>query len=157
MLHHQLYDVKRKFADPRLAVTAQRNSTNIDAVDVVKRLQKSALRIMKRGTGPNFMHATQKKAQQDQRSDNYFDPLSVKNPLLQGEISTKVRSIRARSARILITSLKYYECHRITHSYHYTLKNNDLYYSLMSSNVTKYLTRASRSNTGTRPDRTLII
>ena len=30
-----------------------------------------------------------------------------------------------------------------------TLKNNDLYYSLMSSNVTKYLTRASRSNTGT--------
>ena len=92
MLHHQLYDVKRKFADPRLAVTAQRNSTNIDAVDVVKRLQKSALRIMKRGTGPNFMHFTQNKGQQEQQSAEYFDPLSVKNPLLQGEISTKGRA-----------------------------------------------------------------
>jgi len=60
-----------------------------------------------------------------------------------------VRSVRARSARILITSLKYYECHCITQSYHYTLKNYDFYYSLMSSNITKYLTRASRSNTGT--------
>ena len=50
MLHHQLYDVKRKFADPRLAVTAQRNSTNIDAVDVVKD-SKISTRIMKRGTG----------------------------------------------------------------------------------------------------------
>ena len=61
-----------------------------------------------------------------------------------------VRSVRARSARILITSLKYYEYHCITDSYHYTLKNYDLYYSLMLSNVTKHLTRASRSNTGTR-------
>ena len=51
-------------------------------------------------------------------------------------------------------SPKYYECHSITHSYHYTPKNNDLYYSLMSSNVTKYLTRASRSNTGTLQYRT---
>ena len=67
-----------------------------------------------------------------------------------------VRSVRARSARILITSLKYYECHRITHSYHYTLKNYDLYYFLMSSNVTKYLTRASRSNTGTTWTKLLI-
>ena len=56
-----------------------------------------------------------------------------------------------RNTSVLITSLKYYECHRITHSYHrithsyhrithsyhYTLKNYDLHYSLMSSNVTK--------------------
>jgi hypothetical protein len=38
---------------------------------------------------------------------------------------------------------------RITHSHYYTLKNYDFYYSLMSSNVTKYLTRTSYSNTGT--------
>ena len=76
-----------------------------------------------------------------------------------------VRGVRVRSARILIISLKYHECHhithsyhRITHSYHYTLKNYDSYHSLMSSNVTKYLTRASRSNTGTgdpRDEKTL--
>ena len=47
-----------------------------------------------------------------------------------------VRGVGARSARILVISLKYHECHRITHSYHYTLKNYDSYYSLMPSNVT---------------------
>ena len=39
-----------------------------------------------------------------------------------------VRSVRARSARISITLLKYYEYYRITHSYHYTLN----YHSLVS-------------------------
>ena len=63
--------------------------------------------------------------------------------------SENVRGVRARSARTLVTSLKY---HCITHSCHCTLKNYEYppYYSLLSSNVTKYLTRASRSNTGTR-------
>ena len=60
-----------------------------------------------------------------------------------------VRGVRARSARILITSLKYYAYHRITHLYRYTLKNCDLNYSPISSNATKYSTRASRLNTGT--------
>jgi len=98
MLHHQLYDVKQKYADPRLAVTAQRNSTNIDAVDIVKRLQKSSLRIMKRGTGPNFAHLHQRSKQQQeqlqqqqQQQQEYFDPLTVKNPLLQGEINATER------------------------------------------------------------------
>ena len=104
-----------------------------------------------------------------------------------------VRGVRARSARILITPLKYYECHRITHLYHYRLKYHSLVsltdvvecykilisflirllrgltrvtyttnnshpchsiVSLTRNNTTrmlqKYLTRASRSNTGTR-------
>ena len=61
----------------------------------------------------------------------------------------EVRGVRARNARILIISLKY---HCITHSCQCTLKNYEYpsYYSLLSSNVTKYSTRASRSNTGTR-------
>ena len=56
-----------------------------------------------------------------------------------------VRGVRARSARILIISLK----HCITHSHRYTPDNYEyrLYHSLISSNITKYLTRASRSNT----------
>ena len=37
-----------------------------------------------------------------------------------------------------MVSLKYDEYHRNTHSYHYTLKNYESYYSLMSSNVIKY-------------------
>ena len=50
-----------------------------------------------------------------------------------------VRGVRERSARNLITSLKYYGYHRITHLYRYTIKNYDLNYSRISSNVTKYL------------------
>ena len=48
-----------------------------------------------------------------------------------------VRSVRARSARISITLLKYYEYYRITHSYHYTLK----YHSLVSLHTQVSLTR----------------
>ena len=36
--------------------------------------------------------------------------------------SSRVRGVRARSARILIISLEYYEQHCITHSYHCTLE-----------------------------------
>ena len=62
-----------------------------------------------------------------------------------------VRGVRARSARILIISLKYNECHCITPLYHCTLDNYEyrLCHSRISLNVTKNLTRASRSNTGT--------
>ena len=69
----------------------------------------------------------------------------IMSSLLPHEHRLSVRSIRARSARILITSLKYYEYHHITH----TLELRFVFYLLVSSNVTKYSTRASRSNTGT--------
>ena len=63
-----------------------------------------------------------------------------------------VRGVRARSARILIMSLKY---HCITHEFEniliISLKYYE-YYSLISSNVTKCLSRASRSNAGTSCD-----
>ena len=62
--------------------------------------------------------------------------------------ATPVRGVRVRSARTLVTSLKY---HCIAHSCHCTLKNYkySTYNSRLSSIVTKYLTRTSRSNTGT--------
>ena len=60
-----------------------------------------------------------------------------------------VRNVRARSARIFIIVLKYSEYHCITHSHHCTLDNIEYYHSPISSNITKYLIRASRSNTGT--------
>ena len=56
------------------------------------------------------------------------------HPYHKGQL-VDVRGVRARSARILIVSLKHNEYR--------------LYQSLISSNITKYLTRASRSNTGT--------
>ena len=60
---------------------------------------------------------------------------SVKSTLLPCR-SVGVRGVRVRSARILIVSLKYFEEHCITQLYYCTLKNYDLYYSLMSSKVT---------------------
>ena len=60
--------------------------------------------------------------------------------------ATPVCGVRARSARTLVTSLKY---HCIAHSCHFKNYKYSTYYSLLSSIVTKYLTRASRSNTGT--------
>jgi hypothetical protein len=72
-----------------------------------------------------------------------------------GKLRETVRSVRARSARISIISLKYFDYRCITHSHHYILDNFEcrLYHSLRSLNITKYLTRASRSNTGTRSER----
>ena len=56
----------------------------------------------------------------------------IMSSLLPHEHRLSVRSIRARSARILITSLKYYEYHHITHSYHYNSRITIFDYSLMS-------------------------
>ena len=41
----------------------------------------------------------------------------------RSSVRNRVRGVRARSARILIISLKYYEYYCITHSYHCTLDN----------------------------------
>ena len=54
-----------------------------------------------------------------------------------------------RRVRGNLITTPYYGYHRITHSYRYILKNYDLNYSPISSNATKYSTRASRLNTGT--------
>ena len=58
-----------------------------------------------------------------------------------------VRGVRARSARTLVTSLKY---HCITHVFENIFNRiPQILRVSLSSNVTKYSPRASRSNTGT--------
>ena len=85
-----------------------------------------------------------------QSTATFIKSMSKNFELPYCDIVTPVRGVGARSPRILMISLKYYCNHSLDVTAHSKIMMNyPSHYSLISSNITKYSTRASRSNTGT--------